>query len=133
MEDDESLDFVRSQVAAASITLSVCTGALILGAAGLLHGRHATTHWAARRFLPDLGAIPEDSRVVVDLPFVFGAGVTSGVDAALQVAALAAGEDVHVRSSFTSSTPPHRLFPAEHRKPAPPRFSRQSIQPSSPS
>lgn len=94
MEDEETLAFVRKQASTASITLSVCTGALVLGAAGLLRGRHATTHWAAKQFLPALGAIPQESRVVVDLPFVFAAGVTSGIDAALRVAALASGEDI---------------------------------------
>lgn len=111
MEDEETLDFIRAQVSAASITLSVCTGALILGAAGLIQGRRATTHWAAKQFLSALGAIPQESRVVVDLPFVFAAGVTSGIDAALQVAALASGEDIALQIQLYIEYAPAPPFP----------------------
>jgi cyclohexyl-isocyanide hydratase len=72
---------------------SVCTGALICGAAGLLRGRRATTHWAAFHLLPFFGAIPVNERVVVDGNMVFAAGVTAGIDGALRVAAKLRGDD----------------------------------------
>ena len=72
---------------------SVCTGALLCGAAGLLQGRRATTHWASFHLLPFFGAIPVDERVVVDGNWVFAAGVTAGIDGALRLAAELRGDD----------------------------------------
>src|SRR5205085_1483834 len=73
---------------------SVCTGALICGAAGLLKGRRATTHWASMHLLPFFGAIPVDERVVSDGNIVSAAGVTAGIDGALRVAADLRGDEV---------------------------------------
>ena len=83
MEDDITLDFIRRQAAQARFITSVCTGALVLGAAGLLHGRRATTHWAAHHFLESFGAIPVKERVVQDGNLMTGGGVTAGIDFAL--------------------------------------------------
>ncbi len=94
MEDEPVLDWVRRQASGALHVFSVCTGALICGAAGLLHGRRATTHWTAFELLPLFGAIPVDERVVRDGPFLFAAGVTSGIDGALHLAAALCGEAV---------------------------------------
>jgi cyclohexyl-isocyanide hydratase len=66
MEDEEVLDWIRRQAAGAHSVFSVCTGALLCGAAGLLKGRRATTHWASFHLLPFFGAIPVNERVVVD-------------------------------------------------------------------
>jgi transcriptional regulator GlxA family with amidase domain len=71
---------------------SVCTGSLILGAAGLLKGRRAACHWAWRHMLPLFGAIPDDGRVVRDGDIIPGGGVTAGIDFAFVVAAEVAGE-----------------------------------------
>jgi cyclohexyl-isocyanide hydratase len=71
---------------------SVCTGALLCGAAGLLRGRRATTHWTSFHLLPLFGATPVDERVVVDGDMVFAAGVTAGIDGALRVAAELRGD-----------------------------------------
>lgn len=94
MEDEATLDFVRKQAANAKLVFAVCTGALVLGAAGLLTGRRATTHWATHHLLARFGAHPERDRVVVDRDLVTAAGVTSGYDGALRVAALLAGANV---------------------------------------
>ncbi|MEP9355516.1 DJ-1/PfpI family protein [Xanthobacter sp. KR7-65] len=92
MEDEETLDFIRTQADGAMFVFSVCTGALICGAAGLLKGKRATTHWAAMDVLPYLGAIPLTDRVVVEGNYIFAGGVTSGIDGALTLAAMLRGE-----------------------------------------
>ena len=94
MEDEETLGFLRTQAAGAKYVTSVCTGSLVLGAAGLLKGRRATSHWNALEHLTLLGAIPVSEKVVVDGTIVTGAGVTSGIDFALQLAAILEGEQV---------------------------------------
>ena len=87
MEDAEVLGWIRQQASGA------CTGALICGAAGLLEGRRATTHWSAFHLLPFFGAIPVNERVVVDGACVFAAGVTAGIDGALRLAAELRGDE----------------------------------------
>jgi cyclohexyl-isocyanide hydratase len=94
MEDEEVLGWIRRQAAGARCVFSVCTGALICGAAGLLNGRRATTHWASFHLLPFFGAIPVNERVVIDGNFVFAGGVTAGIDGALRVAADLRGDEV---------------------------------------
>jgi cyclohexyl-isocyanide hydratase len=87
MEDEAVLAWIQRQAAGAHAVFSVCTGALLCGAAGLLNGRRATTHWASFHLLPFFGAIPVNERVVVDGCWVFAAGVTAGIDGALRLAA----------------------------------------------
>jgi cyclohexyl-isocyanide hydratase len=94
MEDAEVLDFLRRQAAGARYVTSVCTGALVLGAAGLLKGKRATTHWASHDFLASLGAIPTKGRVVRDGNLFTGGGVTAGIDFALTLVAEMCGADV---------------------------------------
>jgi cyclohexyl-isocyanide hydratase len=93
MEDAEVLGWIRRQAEGAHSVFSVCTGALLCGAAGLLKGRRATTHWASFHLLPYFGAIPVNERVVVDGNWVFAAGVTAGIDGALRLAAELRGDD----------------------------------------
>ena len=94
MEDDAVLSFLRSQAERASWITSVCTGALVLGAAGLLKGYRATTHWLSFDLLPRFGAIPVRERVVVDRNRITGGGVTAGIDFGLRLAAVLRGEKV---------------------------------------
>jgi len=94
MEDEDALGFLRQQAGSAKYVTSVCTGSLVLAAAGLLKGKRATCHWAAVEHLKLLGAIPVREKVVVDGNIVTGAGVTSGIDFALALAAILAGEQV---------------------------------------
>jgi cyclohexyl-isocyanide hydratase len=93
MEDAEVLAWIRQQAAGACSIFSVCTGALLCGAAGLLKGRRATTHWASFHLLPFFGASPVNERVVVDGAWVFAAGVTAGIDGALRLAAELRGDE----------------------------------------
>lgn len=94
LNDDVVLDFVRRQAKSARYVTSVCTGALILGAAGLLAGKRATTHWMSRDMLADFGATPVNERIVFDGNVITGGGVTAGIDFALAVAAEAFGPDL---------------------------------------
>ncbi|KVU31051.1 dimethylglycine dehydrogenase [Burkholderia ubonensis] len=93
LSDRETIDFVRERSAAARYVTSVCTGALLLGAAGLLRGRRATTHWAFHALLEPLGAVPVRERVVRDGNLFTGGGVTAGIDFALTIAAELAGNE----------------------------------------
>jgi len=92
--DEEVLTFIREQAKGALYVYSVCTGALICGAAGLLHGRKATTHWTATDVLPFYGATPSNDRVVIDGNYVSAGGVTSGIDGSLILVALLRGDQV---------------------------------------
>jgi len=88
VNDEEVLDFLRQQAKGAKYVTSVCTGSLVLGAAGLLKGYRAATHWNAMDCLAPFGAIPTDTRVCVDRNRVTGGGVTAGIDFALTLVSI---------------------------------------------
>ena len=92
MEDPEVLAFLAAQGKSARFVTSVCTGSLILGAAGLLNGYRATSQWVTRDVLAELGALPTAGRIVVDRNRVTGGGVTAGIDFALRIVALLRGD-----------------------------------------
>jgi putative intracellular protease/amidase len=94
MKDERMLDWVRHVHEGTQWTTSVCTGSLVLGAAGLLNGLEATTHWAALPVLERLGAKPTSKRVVEQGKIVTAAGVSSGIDMALRLAGHIAGDTV---------------------------------------
>ncbi|MEF2071760.1 DJ-1/PfpI family protein [Consotaella aegiceratis] len=93
LQDEETLSFIRQKAATARFVTSVCTGSLVLGRAGLLDGRRATTHWNAHDFLERFGAIPVNERVVHDGPVITAGGVTSGIDFGLAVVAELMGRE----------------------------------------
>jgi cyclohexyl-isocyanide hydratase len=93
MEDQQVLGFLRTQAETARYVVSVCTGSLVLGAAGLLKGYRATCHWMFLHLLELLGAIPTAERVVVDRNRITGAGVSAGIDCALQLVSLLRGQE----------------------------------------
>jgi cyclohexyl-isocyanide hydratase len=88
VNDEEMLQFLRDQAKGAKYITSVCTGSLVLGAAGLLRGYQATTHWTAMEYLGAYGALPAKSRVCVDRNRVTGGGVTAGIDFALTLVSI---------------------------------------------
>jgi cyclohexyl-isocyanide hydratase len=94
MDDPDVLSFLRTQAEHATFVGSICTGSLVLGAAGLLRGKRATTHWAWTDLLAPLGAIATKGRVVRDGKFMTGGGVTAGIDFALTMVAELAGQEV---------------------------------------
>ncbi len=93
LNDRPWVDFVARQGAQAKFVLGICTGSLLLGAAGLLRGRHAACHWQAIEFLTSFGAIADASRICVDGNIFTSGGVTSGIDMALKAVALIRDED----------------------------------------
>jgi len=120
MDDEEVLGWIRRQAAGARCVFSVCTGALICGAAGLLKGRRATTHWAAFHLLPFFGAIPVNERVVVDGNMIFAAGVTAGIDGALRVAAELRGDEAAQAIQLYMQYAPEPPFDSGTPETAPP-------------
>ena len=117
----EVLDFLRAQAPGARYVTSVCTGALVLGAAGLLRGRRATTHWASHDFLAALGAVPVQGRVVRDGKIFTGGGVTAGIDFALTIAAEIAGPEAAQAIQLQIEYAPEPPFEAGRRRPPRPR------------
>jgi cyclohexyl-isocyanide hydratase len=120
MEDETVLSFIRSQAGGARFTFSVCTGALLCGAAGLLRGVRVTTHWSACHLLQYFGAIPEDSRVVVDGKFISAAGVTAGFDGALRLVSFLRGERVAQEIQLGIEYAPEPPFSSGTPRTAPP-------------
>lgn len=119
LEDDALLDWLAAQGARAGWVTSVCTGALALGAAGLLRGYLATTYWLAIDLLPIFGATPISERVVVDRNRVTGGGVTAGIDFGLALAARLGGEEAARRIALGLEYAPAPPFPGSPRSAAP--------------
>jgi cyclohexyl-isocyanide hydratase len=109
VKDAEMLEFLRRQAAGAKYIASVCTGSLVLGAAGLLKGYRATTHWTAMDFLAPYGATPTRTRVCVDRNRVSGGGVTAGIDFALTLVSILVdrqtAEAIQLRLEYNPAPP----------------------------
>jgi cyclohexyl-isocyanide hydratase len=112
--DADTIEFVRRQSHGAKYVTSVCTGAFILGAAGLLKGRRATTHWAFTELLPLVGAKYEKARVVRDGNVITAGGVTSGIDFGLSVVAEIAGATLGQRIQLGMEYDPDPPFKSGH-------------------
>src|ERR1700743_2432470 len=131
MDDTELLSWMRKQVGTGCRIFSVCTGALLCGAAGLLKGRRATTHWASFHLLPFFGAIPVNQRVVIDGRYIFAAGVTAGIDGALRLAAELRGDDAAMAIQLYMAYAPEPPFDSGTPETAPPAIladARRSVQ-----
>ncbi|MCW5807379.1 MAG: DJ-1/PfpI family protein [Deltaproteobacteria bacterium] len=120
IEDAATMAWLRAAGARARWVTSACTGALLLGAAGLLRGYRATTHWAFVELLALVGATPVHERVVVDRDRITGGGVTAGIDAALAIAAATCGRDVAEAIQLQLEYDPAPAFAAGHPRSAPP-------------
>lgn len=94
LEDEATLDYLRRSAAEARYVTSVCTGSLVLGAAGLLAGKRAASHWMSRHLLEAFGAEPLALRTVTDGNLITGGGVTAGIDFALKVVAKVRGDEL---------------------------------------
>jgi cyclohexyl-isocyanide hydratase len=112
MEDIEVLDFLADRGSRARYVTSVCTGSLILGAAGLLRGYRATSHWNTRDILPLLGAIPVKQRIVEDRNRITGGGVTSGMDFGLLLASRMSDKTYAEMLQLINEYDPHPPFHA---------------------
>ncbi|MET0258723.1 MAG: DJ-1/PfpI family protein [Methylobacterium sp.] len=125
MRDADTLAFLRDRASRATWITSVCTGSLILGAAGLLAGYRATSHWCVRDgVLPLLGAIPVDARVVFDRNRVTGAGISAGLDFALALAARLKGDAYAKTAQLVAEYAPQPPFHAGTPTDAGPEITR---------
>jgi cyclohexyl-isocyanide hydratase len=140
LRDTEVLDFLRAQAARARYVSSVCTGSLVLGAAGLLKGRRATTHWNSHDLLARFGAIPTHGRVVRDGNLFTAGGVTAGIDFGLTMVAelmdeaqaqvIQLGHEYAPEPPFNAGTPetaPPAVLAAAKERVASIRKARESI------
>jgi cyclohexyl-isocyanide hydratase len=109
VNDEEILAFLKQQAEGAKYVTSVCTGSLVLGAAGLLKGYRASTHWTAMEALAPFGAIPTKTRVCVDRNRVTGGGVTAGIDFALTLVSIMVdrrtAEAIQLRLEYNPAPP----------------------------
>lgn len=120
MLDPAWIGFVQRQAGTAGHVFGICTGSLLLAAAGLLQGRRAGGHWQARDLLARFGAIPSEDRVTVDGRFYTSGGVTSGIDVALRVVADLEGEVVARKIQLAIEYDPHPPFPGGTPATSPP-------------
>jgi cyclohexyl-isocyanide hydratase len=127
MSDAETLAFLADRGSTAKYVTSVCSGSLLLGAAGLLKGYKATSHWAARDGLSAFGAIPTDARVVVDRNRITGGGVTAGIDFGLVILAKLRGEDAAKLTQLAMEYDPEPPFQAGSPKTAGPAIVEQAM------
>lgn len=120
LRDEAVLAFLRRQAETARYVTSVCTGSLVLGAAGLLRGRRATSHWSARDLLAGFGAVPTAGRVVRDGRFITAGGVTAGIDFGLTVVAELCGVEAAQACQLQLEYAPAPPFDAGTPETAPP-------------
>ena len=128
LTDATALAFLRRQAGQARYVTSVCTGALVLGAAGLLHGRRAATHWMSMEFLEAFGAIPVAERVVVDGNVITGGGVTAGIDFGLRMVAELRGEAAARAIQLAIEYDPAPPFDSGHPRSADPKLVAAVLQ-----
>jgi len=120
MNDEEVLSLIRRQFASSRLVFSVCTGAVLCGAAGILKGRQATTHWTTLNLLPYYGAVPTGSRLVVDGNLITAAGVTAGLDGALVVVSLLRSDSIAQQIQLSIQYAPQPVFQSGMPDTAPP-------------
>jgi len=122
MDDAEVLGFLRARAATARWVMSVCTGSLVLGAAGLLRGRRAACHWLSLPLVAELGGVPAPERVVFDGALCTTAGVSAGIDGALALVARLAGQEAAEAIQLGIEYDPAPPFDAGHPRSAPPEL-----------
>jgi cyclohexyl-isocyanide hydratase len=120
MHDEEVLGLIRKHVQSEKLLFSVCTGALLCGAAGVLIGRQVTTHWSTRHLMRHYGAVLVDARVVVDGNFISAAGVTAGIDGALALVSLLRGDAAAQEIQLAIEYAPNPIFNSGIPETAPP-------------
>jgi putative intracellular protease/amidase len=122
IEDQPTIEWIRAVDAGSQWTTSVCTGSLLLGAAGLLEGKQATTHWAALDMLKQFGAVPTSERVVEQGKIITAAGVSSGIDMALRLVARLAGDEASQAIQLGIEYDPQPPFDTGSKAKAPDRI-----------